>query len=190
MAIMISPHFSKEEFTCRDGTYEPISKKLLIILEQARHMAHDKPIHINSGYRSPRYNATLKGAAKHSYHMKGMAADITIEGLTVDEIADIFERLLIGTGGIGRYYEGHGNFVHVDVREVRSRWIMGKRPAKDGKPIADKPTEPKAYLFGNEVECIIKDDVSYISSRDIARILKLGVEWNGNTKTVKLERGN
>ena len=67
---------------------------------------------------------------------------------------------------------------------------MGKRPAKDGKPTADKPAEPKAYLFGNEVECIIKDDISYISSRDIARILKLGVEWNGNTKTVKLERGN
>ena len=87
-------------------------------------------------------------------------ANISIEGMTVDEIADIFERLVIGTGGIGRYYEGHGNFVHVDVREVRSRWIMGKRPAKDGKPTADKPAEPKAYLFGNEVECIIKDVIS------------------------------
>ena len=120
-----------------------------------------------------------------------MAADIRIDGLSVDEIADIFERLLVGTGGIGRYYEGHGNFVHVDVREVRSRWIMGKRPAKDGKPTVDKPTEPKAYLFGNEVECIINEDgVSYINSRDIARVLKLAVEWNGNTKTVKLEKGN
>ena len=57
-----------------------------------------------------------------------------------------------------------------------------------GKSTAEIMAE--AYLLGNEIDCIINNDVSYISARDVARILKLGVEWNGNTKTVKLEKGN
>lgn len=38
------------------------------------------PIHISSGYRSPRVNAAVHGA-KASQHMTGMAADITAPGL-------------------------------------------------------------------------------------------------------------
>lgn len=36
-----------------------------------------KPMHINSGYRSPDLNKAV-GGAKNSYHLKGQAADISI----------------------------------------------------------------------------------------------------------------
>ena len=40
-----------------------------------------KPININSGYRSPKTNANTEGAAKNSYHLKGRAIDISMEGM-------------------------------------------------------------------------------------------------------------
>ena len=54
--------------------------------------------------------------------LDGKAADIWIEGVSVDTLAAYAETLLAGKGGIGRYYTD--KFVHVDVREVKSRWVI------------------------------------------------------------------
>lgn len=62
-----------------------------------------------------------KKASKHSQHLYGKAADIWIAGVSVDALAAYAETLLPGKGGIGRYYTD--GFVHVDVREVKSRWV-------------------------------------------------------------------
>jgi len=47
-----------------------------------------KPIKINSGYRSPEHNKSV-GGVKNSMHVKGKAADITIQGLTPNQIAAV-----------------------------------------------------------------------------------------------------
>ena len=73
---------------------------------------------IMSGYRTPAYNATIKGAAKNSEHTKGTAADIRIPGLQTKYLADLAKAL--SGGGVG-FYERKG-FVHVDVGRVRS-WV-------------------------------------------------------------------
>ena len=115
--IHLSPHFTVKEFACSDGTDEvKVDSALIDYLQQIR--AHfGKPVRITSGYRSPAYNAKV-GGVKNSYHMKGMAADIVIDGVKSKEVAQYAET--IGCGGIG-WYEAR-NFTHIDTRSGCVRW--------------------------------------------------------------------
>lgn len=77
-------------------------------------------------FRTAAHNKNVKGAT-YSQHCYGKAADIRVQGVSVEEVADYAETLLKGTGGIGRYPVKKGRpagWVHVDVREVKSRWVM------------------------------------------------------------------
>ena len=117
---MLSKHFSEEEFRCKDGMLKAIDMKLVDGLEKLRALAGNKPIHINSGYRSLGYNKKMGGAPK-SQHVLGKAADITIEGFTPKQVADLAEKVpQFRNGGIGIY----GTFTHVDVRKGRARWTL------------------------------------------------------------------
>ena len=44
-----------------------------------------KPVIVNSGYRTPEHNKKV-GGAKYSYHMRGMAADIRVNGMSPKEL--------------------------------------------------------------------------------------------------------
>lgn len=44
-----------------------------------------KPIIVNSGYRSPKVNSAV-GGSKTSYHVKGLAADIRVPGMTAKDV--------------------------------------------------------------------------------------------------------
>ena len=114
----IADHFRVREFACRDGSDTVfVSDDLVRVLEQIR-THFGKPVHINSGYRTEVYNKSLKDASQYSQHKYGLAADITIQGVTPAQIAAYAETLLPGTGGIGIYK----SFTHVDVRRIKSRW--------------------------------------------------------------------
>lgn len=115
----LSPHFRVREFHSKHDPTDvvKVDERLLTLLERIR--AHvGKPIHVNSGYRSPEYNARLKNASPYSYHCYGMAADIWVEGVTPQQIAEIAECYLGSSGGIGIYK----TFTHVDVRTSCARW--------------------------------------------------------------------
>ncbi|MDH4569678.1 DUF882 domain-containing protein [Pseudomonas sp. BN414] len=71
---------------------------------------------VNSGYRTPQHNATLEGAARQSLHIRGMAADIRIPGVSVERLGKLVRA--IGAGGVG-FYPSKG-FIHVDVGRVRT----------------------------------------------------------------------
>jgi uncharacterized protein YcbK (DUF882 family) len=112
----LSEHFSAHEFRCKDGSEHPIDPQLVAMLERVREH-FDAPVHIVSGYRSPAHNAKV-GGAKSSYHTKGMAADIMVDGVeptTVYQFCDTAFKL----GGVGRYV----SFTHVDCRPYRARWV-------------------------------------------------------------------
>ena len=76
---------------------------------------------LTSGYRSPATNAFLhrldSGVAKHSLHMKGQAADISLPGRPLRPVYEA--ALAMRVGGVG-YYPNDA-FIHVDVGRIR-RW--------------------------------------------------------------------
>ena len=113
----LSAHFKVREFACHDDSDTIfVSDALVRVLESIREH-FGKPVYINSGYRTESHNKTCGGTA-YSQHKYGLAADITIQGVTPAQVAAYAETLLVGTGGIGTYK----SFTHIDVRRIKSRW--------------------------------------------------------------------
>ncbi len=81
-----------------------------------------EPLHILSGYRSPKTNAMLgkrtKGVASNSFHMYGQALDIRIPDYSTKKLRNIAKSLQ--AGGVGYY--PRSSFVHVDTGKVRT-WV-------------------------------------------------------------------
>ena len=96
----LTPHFTLAEMTvsqtaARMGIDNTPNARQVInltrlcenILEPLRTMI-GKPINISSGFRNPTINS-LVGGSSTSQHMKGEAADFTVEGLTVQDLFDL-----------------------------------------------------------------------------------------------------
>lgn len=120
----LSKNFNSYEFRC--GLGSPcscstilIDDKLVEYLQKIRdHFG--KPITITSAYRCPSYNKRI-GGATGSYHSKGMACDIVVDGVAPTEVARYAES--IGVLGIGLYNtDSDGHFVHIDTRTTKSFW--------------------------------------------------------------------
>ena len=73
------------------------------------------PIYINSGYRCPELNKKV-GGAKNSYHLRGMAADITAKSVFYNTALYAEIRILHAKGFIPLtecYLERQGLYIHV-----------------------------------------------------------------------------
>lgn len=114
--VKITEHFKVKEFACKDGSpIVFIDEYLVTILEILRNTVR-KPIIITSGYRTPGWNAKCEGA-KYSYHMRGMAADIRVDGMSAKEIANKLNEIVPDECGIIVYK----SWVHFDVRTAKYR---------------------------------------------------------------------
>lgn len=122
----LSKNFHAREFRCKDGS-DPIfvDTDLVNVLQQIRdHFG--KPLTITSAYRTAAHNKAV-GGATYSQHCYGMAADIRVQGVSVESVAAYAETLLKNKGGIGRYPAKAGRsigWVHIDVRTTKSRWTL------------------------------------------------------------------
>lgn len=115
-----SPHFSFSEWQCKDiihyGHRMPgceaikVNRKLLLGLEALRAKFYPGGLTPVSGYRCPKYNATLPGAASQSQHMDGNACD------TPPTVPYGQMRSLQKFSGIG-IVKATGKVAHVDVRD-------------------------------------------------------------------------
>lgn len=128
----LTKNFHIREFKCKDGTEVPeqyycnvlqLAQNLQILRDElSKEQGKDCPIHINSGYRTPSYNAKLERSAQHSKHMTAEAADITALPYSPKQMADKIEKLIkagkLTFGGLGRYK----GFTHVDIRKNKARW--------------------------------------------------------------------
>lgn len=107
----VAPNFALGELMQqakgRYGVYQPHVVEYL----QAIRDAIGGPLNVNSGYRSPGYNAGLEGSATYSRHMYGDAADIWSPVASLDELIALCEEL--GAGYIGTY----PTHVHCDWRD-------------------------------------------------------------------------
>jgi len=127
----LSPHFTVEEFDCKDGTKVPAADYAGLTwiaqnyLEPLR--AKYGPVKINSGFRTASYNAKIGGASK-SYHIytlrtgNNQACDITCsKGGPRDwhrTLSAYRQSKRGGRGGLGLY----DRFVHVDTRPTKADW--------------------------------------------------------------------
>ena len=120
--VPTSAHFKLSEFKCKDGTAVPEKyyencQRLMNKLEEVRTACGNRPITINSGYRTPSYNKKVDGAPK-SQHLYAAAADIRVAGMSAAEVYKICDKIIGDQGGVGKY----SNFTHLDVRKYRARW--------------------------------------------------------------------
>jgi len=114
----LTPHFSRIELACHCCGRLQLDPRLLEGLEALR-LAAGCPVIINAGYRCPRHNQEVGGVA-NSEHTRGLAADIRLPGLSLQQMYDLAREIpQFAEGGIGAY---DGNFLHVDVRDHRARW--------------------------------------------------------------------
>ncbi len=123
--MKLTQNFSLSEFECNCGCEMPDNvldnvKELALSLQILRDKIK-KPIKVNSSYRCQEHN-TKVGGVKTSQHVKGKAADLQVDGMEPNEVADYVEDLmkseLITEGGVGRY----STFTHVDIRGSKARW--------------------------------------------------------------------
>ena len=111
--IKISKNFFLDEFQCKGknccGNLVKIYPEMIKLLQKCR-SGIGMPIIINSGYRCPIHNKAV-GGKEHSYHLLGLAADITCK-IGVVELGRVAFEAGFQTVLVYR----HQNFVHVDIR--------------------------------------------------------------------------
>jgi uncharacterized protein YcbK (DUF882 family) len=113
----ISKNFDRKEFACKcECGFDTVDITLISWLQQLRDKV-ERPIHINSGCRCPHHN-TANDGSKKSQHMKGRAADITVDGMSAKEVWQEIVKIIGSKGGLGRY----DNFTHIDSRTKPARW--------------------------------------------------------------------
>ena len=113
----VSKNFKVKEFACKDGSGEILICSVNVDRLQAFRDKIGKPIHINSGYRTPSYNSSkdVRGAYE-SLHTYGYATDFYVDGMSP---ASVYSSLQAShKGGLGKYK----TFTHMDSGR-RRRWI-------------------------------------------------------------------
>jgi peptidase M15-like protein len=113
------------------GSKKGLNPQLVnLLFDVERHFR--KPVTIISGCRSYKHNRRVGGARK-SYHLRCMAADIEVAGVSESRVLRFVSKMP-GRGGVGTYCRN--SMVHVDVGPRRNwHWGCGSR-----KRIARKKT--------------------------------------------------
>ena len=141
--MKLSENFSLSEFVVTatgldniPGDAEVKRLQLLVtnILQPLRKYLN-RPVHINSGYRSPLVNKAIGGSST-SQHMKGEAADIRIDGMTNQEIVSAIRTLNLPYDQLIDEQLHGSKWVHVSYSSTggRKQWLTA-RDGEGGKTV-------------------------------------------------------
>lgn len=195
-SVSLSPHFKASEFACHGkGCCDTvkIDSKLVEYLEKIREH-FDKPVTISSGYRCEVHNKSVNGATA-SRHLKGMAADIKVEGVKPAEVAKYAES--IGILGIGLYEtNSDGHFVHIDTRTTKAFWYGQKQLYRStfggsapvtSKPEVSNPKDSELVEFVKEVQKVCGAKVDGIAGPEtLSKTVTLSAHKNRTHALVKI----
>jgi hypothetical protein len=118
----LSEHFTLEELTVSetaarkglDNTPDNNAlinlRRLALFLEKVRAVLN-KPIKVNSAYRSPKVNASV-GGSKTSQHCLGCAADIRVAGMTPNQVVKAIKSSNIEYDQVIREYD---SWTHISI---------------------------------------------------------------------------
>ncbi len=101
------------------GKETAVSVKLVEILDAIEDRFGKRGLTLLSGYRTPKLNSRVSGAARRSMHMLGWAADIRIPGYGSAKVAAYAKKLR--AGGVGYYPDAA--FTHLDAGHSRY-WVV------------------------------------------------------------------
>ena len=111
-----SKNFGYSEVACKGENCCGHSAPMHPVLREKLQLLRDiygKPISITSGFRCNTHNSTVPGAAKNSYHTKGMASDIKAGDMY------LLKKYALIIFPYTKAYYGKNNtikWLHVDVR--------------------------------------------------------------------------
>ena len=120
-------------------------------------LGSSRPVHIVSGYRSPKTNAFLKkigrNVAKKSQHMVGHAIDLYFPDVPTIKIRN--SALVRQVGGVGYYRSGGGptGFLHIDSGRVR-HWGPAISSAQMAKIMRDYRKTVGARINKNGMKAV------------------------------------
>lgn len=131
---LITPHFTWQEFACKDGTPVPehlkYNARMLAGCLEGLRLHFQLPIIINSAYRTESYNKKVGGASQ-SQHLACNAVDITIKGVlpivVFNTIRSFLKKGLLPAGCVILY----DTFVHYDLRGYIMELDYRKSKRKD-----------------------------------------------------------
>jgi len=112
-------YFNYSEFDSPDvqGSGQLMDKILLEMLDEVRDK-FDKPIHINSGFRTPAHNEAVNGKSDSS-HLRGLAVDIACTNS--QDRFDLINCLLdVGFSRIGVAK----TFIHADIDFDKTQGVI------------------------------------------------------------------
>lgn len=141
-----APHFPPKEIACKGTGLLYADPAFLSMLEALRSELGNKPVVVGSGsaYRTPEHNEALRKrgvkAAKHSYHMRGIACDVSMANHDPNQFEAAARK--VGFTGFGFYPER--GFMHIDIgpaREWGTRWPADVEMFNAGPEIPPSPKE-------------------------------------------------
>ncbi len=168
----LSPNFHKKEF---NQAQQPIGLEsfevdsdLVNKLELLRKEIGDKPIQINSGYRSEEYNKRVGGVSR-SQHLEGKAADIQVKGMSSEELNKAAKK--VGFPFTQTYK--NKPHLHVDTRKFDSK---PKTPGPQSSlfdfiiPSAEAATQEQEQQFQNNPAVdFIADTISLSEAEEVKK---------------------
>lgn len=107
----MTPHFSKEELTCKCGCGFLPQQDFMNKIEALR-QSLGFPLAVTSAARCPDHNARVSGTGRTGPHTTGRAIDLAVQGSQAYML--LSSATFMGFAGIGVAQKGGGRFIHLD----------------------------------------------------------------------------
>lgn len=123
----ITRNFNIIEFKCKANGEVLINATVIDHIKRLQKFRewYNRPMHVNSGYRTPEYNKKV-GGAEHSKHMKGTATDFMLpeefNAFTKERKEEFLNNIknkwikLCREDGLGGGVGFYNTFIHLDSR--------------------------------------------------------------------------